>query len=92
MRLTVWSSRDFQLFRHFKQRLAGKLLATDADVGQDVTSSVHTLDTIFFFYADTQALLLSGADACMVACWDLMCAICDPCDVCTSKSEDVPCI
>jgi len=50
----------------------------------------HRHLTPFFFYAGIQALLLGGTDACILACWDLVCTICDPCDMYTSKTEVVP--
>jgi len=34
---------DFQLSKHLKKQVAGKKLATDADVKQAVTSRLHTI-------------------------------------------------
>jgi hypothetical protein len=49
-------SIDFHLFGPFKKHLAGKQLGTDANIKQAVTSSLHKLDTDFF-YARIQALV-----------------------------------
>jgi len=54
----MWLS-DFRIFVPLMKRLAGKRIATDADVTQAVTSCLHSSDKDIF-YDGIQALVRRG--------------------------------